>query len=82
MRLISTSLTATALLILGGCSGTPSPRVVSADALGITYRVAPDRQSEAEEAARDYCEGRGRSAQLRSVTPAENDRSRMSFACV
>ncbi|WP_126174267.1 hypothetical protein [Altericroceibacterium xinjiangense] len=76
--------TTIAVLLIGGCSafGENAPRIVSADALGITYRVAPDNQSTAVNAAKEYCQSRSRSAQLRSVTPSGDNKSTMSFACI
>ena len=81
MRFTAMVLPAFALLVAGGCSSS-APRIVSSDALGVTYRVAPDAQADAEAAASEYCQSRGRTARLQNVTPAGNNRSTMAFNCV
>lgn len=69
-----------AFILASGCT-TANPRIVSANDLGVTYRVKTDNQDAAREAAADHCRKWNRDAQLRSVTAAEGDRSIVRFAC-
>jgi len=68
-----------AILTLVGCA--PTPRIISADNQGVTYRVKADSQAAARSAAAEYCKTRGREAQLNNVTAASNNRSILSFVC-
>jgi hypothetical protein len=59
-----------ALLLLGGCSGAPGVRAVSAEPDGVAFEVAPGRQEEATRQAMLYCANLGRGALLAEETPS------------
>lgn len=76
----SLSGVALSLAFLSGCA-TGAPKIVSANATEITYRVKSDNQDAARDAAIEYCSTLNRQAKLRSVTPGSNNRSIIRFSC-
>jgi hypothetical protein len=70
-----------ALLLLGGCSGAPEVRAVSAGPDGVAFEVAADRQDDATRQAMLYCANLGRSAVLNSTEPVGSGATIARYDC-